>query len=330
MRVKELWVLSLVLVVCLGGFMVPKAHAQGEPLNVWLFEEGIGVVAECWPEIDNYGDLMLGAGWSTDTPTGWSTSCLSLDGVDDYVWTPLVCLDPADSPAEGWRSVSVEAWIKIDAFAASTTQMIVEDDWINAFSLHIATNASLESSLWGFVTRFPVSADTPILPGVWYHIALTCDRYGPAPNLRIYVNGELDGTGVAGGPAFGDAYPVHIGASAWNQLHTVNGLIDDVMVRRGALSGARIRHNYENGLMAPVVPEDVPIDSLNLGAEIEWTSEYGYKYQVEWSPDDATWEERGPVMFGTGDVMRWEDTTTTSFHEPGQSYYRVLQLTNYY
>ena len=329
MRIKELLILSLLVVIYVA--VVQTAYADGTSPNIWLFEEGSGSSEPCVPNYVNTATLQNGAGWSSDTPRAYSNYSLDLDGTNDYVSTPLYCRDDAET--EGWRTISVEAWVKPDSVDTGYS-FIVNADWLQAFSLNL-----YGSTIEAFVVGFNVTAPDTIVIGEWTHLAMTYDRYAQGQNLKLYINGNLAAAKRAEGPALNWDWYVYIGMTNYNltgdplapnYAWNFDGKIDDVVVTRDVISGARIKFDYENGPLAVFTPEGALVDTINLGAAIEWDSEYGFQYQVEWSPDEATWEARSSVFYGTGGTMKWNDTTTTSFHQPGQGYYRVMQLNNYF
>lgn len=340
MRVRELWVLSLVVVVCLGGFMIPAAYADDLPENTWLFEEGVGIYTECLPDNLNEAELDGTAGWSSSTPRAHSNWCVTLNGIDGYVWTPLFTND--------WPQISVEAWIYVNEFLTEVKtippgstatygysyidqQVIVGNDSCDGYSANAGFEFYVEGDKLGVsLTRSQaVWADTTLDTGTWTHVAFTFDRYVDGNNVFFYINGQRAGEGDIRHPLM-MTHLVTIGRSPTEPREYLNGRIDEVLVYNSVRSEGRIKLDYENGPLAAYTPESAPVAALNRGAAVEWASVEDYHYQVEWSPDNATWEARSPVIYGTGDTMEWADDTTTSFHQPGQSYYRVMQLTDYY
>jgi len=74
----------------------------------WHFSEGAGTRAADSSGNSNDGTLLYGPAWKSGSGCTFG-SCLSFDGVNDYVSLPSI------SPA----SLTVSAWVKADAYAAA-------------------------------------------------------------------------------------------------------------------------------------------------------------------------------------------------------------------
>ncbi len=112
-------------------------------------------------------------------------NALSFDGVDDIVIVPSSSggdLNPIDS-------LTLECWVYLNEATSATHRphllskigsfaLIIEDNGLPRFFVHDGTD-------WKFS-----AGTTSIEANKWYHIAGTFD----ANNIRIYVNGQLDGT----------------------------------------------------------------------------------------------------------------------------------------
>ncbi|MEA1865030.1 MAG: LamG domain-containing protein, partial [Euryarchaeota archaeon] len=80
----------------------------------------------------------------------------------------------------------------------------------------------------------------------WYHVAGT---YNGA-EMRIYVNGEPNGTMSKSGTIAEYPTDVHIGAGIYSNAQTehLDGTIDEVRILNIALSVEDIKADYETGL----------------------------------------------------------------------------------
>ena len=322
MRVTKVLILPFLAIMCL--VMVQTAYAADRPLNIWLFEEGSGTSAQCLPDNINQGQLMGGAAWSAGTPLAGSNWSVSLDGINDYVSTPLST--PTNDDA--WRQLSAGAWIYIDQIENSTTtQVIASNGWVKGFDWYLYGN-----QLGVNITGLTFFADTTIDVNTWTHVAFTSDKDQMGDNIRMYINGEPAGQGrrLIASIRSNLGAILYLGRSLQSGGGYLDGKIDEVKIYHGVFTPVQIKFDYESGLAATYDPKSVPASTRNPGATVEWNSEWGYKYQVEWSPDNTNWSPRSEVLVGTGETMEWCDTTVRKFNQPGQNYYRVMQLTDIY
>ena len=234
MRMNKLLILSLMAIMCLAGFMVPAAYGEDRDVSIWLFDEGTGSTAACLPDNVNQAELRDGASWSSATPDAYSSSCVTLDGINDWVFTPAY--------TSSWRQVSVEAWVYVNAF--DTEQTIVANDpadgtspWAG-FELYVDGNKlalyiQAEQVLW---------ADTTLETQTWTHVAFTYDHDGYGINTNIYVNGQLGGSRVCRGTILWTNL-VSIGRSPTGPREFLNGKIDEVKLYHGVLSHGQIKKN---------------------------------------------------------------------------------------
>ena len=89
-------------------------------------------------------------------------------------------------------------------------------------------------------------ATTPVNDGQWHHIAAVYDTSDILKEVKIYVDGVLEGTDAyAGGsiPSYG--YYFLIGAG-YNYTERYKGLMDEVRISDTALSAAQIAEDSVN------------------------------------------------------------------------------------
>ena len=320
MKSFKLIITSMVLLaVSLAG-----AQAYGaDTAATFLMEEGAGIITYSLPGNYYFGDLVGGVAWDASTPNPSSNWCLDFDGVNGHVWTDLI--------TESWSDITVEAWVYFNFLdpvtPGNSNYAIADSDWIDGFFLHT----------WGddiglFLGKTPLYANDSFETGTWYHVAFTWDGSGPGNNLKLYINGQLKnqrrGYHVKGSLQGADAsnYEVYFGATAWTQTLAMDGKIDDVKIVNEVLSPGQIAFDYQSGLLATYSPEGIVTASANLGAVVEWTSQFGATYQIEWSPDNSNWVVRDSAVIGNGDTMRWNDSDAGAFHQTGSSYYKVTKI----
>jgi hypothetical protein len=196
-----------------------------------------------------------GGATGTDTKGGgvyYGGTCLSFDGVDDYVEIPD---DPSLHLPNG---LTVAAWINVNVGNnhAAVCWKGEKIGWGANFSWRIATTNDT-SLTWGRCTEGAENhfATADVIPGTgqWIHVAMTCMAPGSPTNQRAYVNGEdiTDVTGqtdnLAAEPPFlvFDGSPVEIGVGravggTVGDDAYFDGMIDDVVVYNRGLSSGEI------------------------------------------------------------------------------------------
>jgi len=171
--------------------------------------------------------------WSPETNlTGTATSSFSntksieLDGVDDYV----DCGNPTSLQITG--DLTISAWIKTTN--TSTNGMIVGKDGVSTGTRsYQIQHASTGEARFVIITSGGVNligSTTLVNDGNWHHVMGVND----GTDLKIYVDGTLEGTNVGGGGTIlnGTSY-FAIGrreANAPQNILWFNGKIDEVAV----------------------------------------------------------------------------------------------------
>jgi hypothetical protein len=159
----------------------------------------------------------------------------------------------AFAPGRVDRAFSLDgstAWVEVpDAAPLRVTSALTIDAWINP----TATGGRVVDKItagggdgylldtWGGVIRFlfdgqTLSGATPIPTGVWSHVAGVYD----GAEMRVYLNGTLDGTRATSAAIPTNALPLRIGAAS-NGGSLFSGLIDEVEVFDRGLSQAEIQ-----------------------------------------------------------------------------------------
>jgi hypothetical protein len=106
----------------------------------------------------------------------------------------------------------------------------------NKFGLSIMSADSFSGT-----STFVTSSITPVV-GQWYHVVGV--RNKAAGNIKLYVNGVLQGT-AAYTAAWNATGPLVIGRGKWGgNVDWVNGAIDDVTTYATALSDAEVAQLY--------------------------------------------------------------------------------------
>ncbi|MFJ8581278.1 LamG-like jellyroll fold domain-containing protein [Micromonospora sp. NPDC093277] len=198
---------------------VDKAGNRSEVATVVFYAtEPSGPVAD-WP-LDDTGDrtvaediagghhatLAGGASW-TEGVTG---GALNLDGATGYATT-------TDLVPDTTRSFSVSAWVRLDRTTKNGAAISQPGSRGAAFLLYYSAtyqrwefkrmNADSDSA-----TTIQAASTTTPVAGEWYHLIGVYDA--PAQQLRLYVNGVLEGTTSYTTP-WNSSGPIQLGRSKW-------------------------------------------------------------------------------------------------------------------
>jgi hypothetical protein len=158
----------------------------------------------------------------------------------------------SDSPTlSPTAAISVEAWLRPDAVpTASGSGWNLVTKW-NTELLYIQGGAipKLAFALYNPATSsyLPVVASaTTVVPGTTYHLVGTYD----GSNLRIYVNGVLEGTTARSGLVNDSASGGTIAPGGWGTRPSprFDGRIDEVAIYSTALNATRIQTHYSEGI----------------------------------------------------------------------------------
>ncbi|KAA2215664.1 LamG-like jellyroll fold domain-containing protein [Chryseobacterium sediminis] len=183
---------------------------------------------------------------------------LNFDGNDDLV-------SVVNSPVSGSTSRTVEAWIKTikNSDPTGLGQSVIVD-WGTAstggrFTLNTFTGNTLRLEVQGS----GINGTTALNDGNWHHVAVTYQN-GANPNTKLYVDGNLDGSGnltTSVNTATGGTF--RIGERVDN-VNLFRGSIDDVRVWNVVKSQAQIQQDMSKEFCA-VQPGLVAYYKFNEG-----------------------------------------------------------------
>ncbi len=217
--------------------LVTISGPEDSALITWLpFNEGRGSIAADASGSGNTGALrnMSAEAWVPEQ----SGTALAFDGVDDFVETKNTT----------GQDFTLACWINTtQAFpqAGNTyegTGILWSDVGGPAADFVLgATQSSVGVNRLSFFTgggvNISINGEAAINTGDWVHIAAT--RSGTTGEMKIYVNGVLDGTGPTGGGVLNDNPIIHVGGNTLDGRY-FNGRIDDVRIYSRALTGSEV------------------------------------------------------------------------------------------
>jgi hypothetical protein len=168
----------------------------------------------------------------------------SFDGSDNHMYfSDSASLSPTSA-------ISVEAWVGPDVVpTASGSAWQLISKW-NTALLYLQGGASpkFAFSLYDSGTSSygpTVVGTTTVAPGTTYHVVGTYD----GANLRIYVNGALNGTFARPGTVNDSSFGGALAASGWGTLPSpaFDGRLDEVAIYGSALTATRVQAHYTKG-----------------------------------------------------------------------------------
>jgi RHS repeat-associated protein len=244
----------------------------------WKMNEGSGNVVYSFGRSDGTGGIS-GAQWTT---AGKEGSCLSFDGVDDYVGINY----PGGAP---YNNFSMEAWVKASQKHEIDTENNYDTggvsgqkylfgadhggDYNAGVGVSLGTNGiSVYEHGSGYMPALAVYSGK--VGTEWAHIVVTVSNQVP----RIYLNGTLVRTGMKSARVYSVA-PTKMGSGSYGAFQ---GLVDGAVVYNRALSEGEIVSRYK-GLRedAGNYPSyNYTYDSLGqlIGVSGDTTASYTYDF----------------------------------------------------
>ena len=145
---------------------------------------------------------------------------------------------PKSPKLESAESVTLMAWVNFNSVAGR------QDIVSYADSYAIMMDGAL---LRGFIFQgaWPMAVGaTTVKPNEWYFVAMTYD----SQDIKIYVNGELDGSAAAPGKIVYQAAPFWLGGAPADpgQAWWFNGILDEVEIWNRAMTEDEIMTAYRS------------------------------------------------------------------------------------
>jgi hypothetical protein len=250
---RLIYLISFVLLLSIAHTGTAKAELVGW----WRFDEGFGTVANDSSGYGNDGTFSGDPQWTV----GMLGGALEFDGTDDYIEVP------DNESLQLWERFTLAAWIY--QTESSSSRIIDKIGAGTANGPHLDTHpGTVLRSCSG--TCISTSAEYTLEQ--WHHAAVTFD----AGEVKLYIDGSLEGQGSAPSPLAGNSLSLRIGADS-DGRSLFFGIIDDARVYNRALTEAEILAAMEGGEGYPYALGPVPKDGTLL--ENTWVS-------ISWSPGD--------------------------------------------
>ncbi len=250
---------GLAVVLALYAVLGPvQAWASKEPVAAYSFDENEGSTAE--DSAHSHDATLHGAIWTKEGKYG---SALSFDGEDDYLSVP-------DSGELDLASgLTLEAWIR-PSEASIWSSIIAKEDSSEAMPFGYALYGEGEEETPAFYfaesnsVEAHVDGKSRLRLEDWSHLVVTSD----GEESRVYLDGELDETGVATTVKMTNGDLV-IGGS--EVLGHFSGVIDEVRLYSESLTAREIEEDRDT----PIDPAggSSPITVLAEGDLVEGGSE---------------------------------------------------------
>lgn len=211
-RVCARLVAGALVVLCALAVRSDRVSTQANLVAAWPFNEGTGSTSDDRSPNDHVATLN-GATWAT----GKYGAGLIFDGGDDLVGV-------ADAPALDLTSAfTIEAWIYPDVSTAVRPIVHKAAASGDAYALSLTTQSKARAEVTIGGTTYGVTGNTFLTDLAWTHLAAT---YNGA-QLKIWVNGDLDGSATVSGSIAATTGTLSIGGDAVANTW-FDGAIDEV------------------------------------------------------------------------------------------------------
>jgi len=216
MSKKLIYLVSFVLVLSGSG------NASAELVGHWKLDGNLDDSADSANGTFTGGIPSYGAGMVNQG--------LVFDGADDYLELP--------SPTNP-TTYTIAAWVKparTDAtnIIARTSSSGPTTHW--SHQLRINSSGVFEHYTWDGSARI-VTGTTAIEADTWYFVVSIATNNG---DVRLYVNGQEEGTATTVGTLWGSGDRYHVGSNSGNAMGWLEGMVDDIRVYDHILSEVEI------------------------------------------------------------------------------------------
>jgi hypothetical protein len=245
-------VIAVPAVLALNGSPVYSGCLQTNTGVFYGFQEGPQPLRECrtGDQVVSLTGGELVAEFATlagEVAQLRNVAALSLDGNDDYAWTP----DPnGANNLDGFSGLTIAAWINPDTLSMPQGSRIIVSKYHSASPINSISYWLLQrgDEVEVFVARQRVvdedrltSAGVDLVAGEWVHVAGTWD----GASLKLFVNGFEVASQVTSVAEMDDsAVQVNIGSAeafaSGSRSAFFSGALDEVYIFDGALTQGEI------------------------------------------------------------------------------------------
>jgi hypothetical protein len=243
---------------CLVTFvsvLIMTGHVSAELVGHWRLDDGSGTIAADSSGYGNDGTLRGDPQWVIGKING----ALEFDGTDDYV-------EVADNESlHLWERFTLAAWIY--QVESRSSRIIDKIGAGTANGPHLDTHPGTKLRCCSGTC---ISTTTDHTLDEWHHVAVTFDQ----GDVKLYVDGSVEGEGSVPSPLAGNDLPLRIGADSDGQS-LFHGLIDDVRVYNQALTETEILAAMEGSKAYPYAFGPDPKDGAlhkNTWVTLGWRS----------------------------------------------------------
>jgi len=202
-------------------------------VGYWNLDQGSGSIANDSSGYNNHGTIY-GASWTSGKVNGG----LNFDGFNDYVnCGNNATLDPT-------KEATIAAWVNFKKLPSTAGHiMAVAGRSYNGADLDMQAEPDNKFKFYiGSGAPNVAISNTVAQADKWYHVVGT---YQANSNIKIYVNGTLDGTTSIGIARVHNPGTFCFGASSYWGGRFFNGTIDEVKIYNRALSAEEVKAEYE-------------------------------------------------------------------------------------
>ncbi len=235
--------------------LIMTGHVSAELVGHWRLDDGSGTIAADSSGYGNDGTLRGDPQWVIGKING----ALEFDGTDDYV-------EVADNESlHLWERFTLAAWIY--QVESRSSRIIDKIGAGTANGPHLDTHPGTKLRCCSGTC---ISTTTDHTLDEWHHVAVTFDQ----GDVKLYVDGSVEGEGSVPSPLAGNDLPLRIGADSDGQS-LFHGLIDDVRVYNQALTETEILAAMEGSKAYPYAFGPDPKDGAlhkNTWVTLGWRS----------------------------------------------------------
>ncbi len=179
---------------------------------------------------DDSGAITTSSAVTVNVLESSAQHSLSLNGTSSYVSVPNSSSINISGP------ITVEAWIKLNSVTGNYQDILCRETWGQAgtgggYEFAITSTGKVRLDLYQSHNQYTTAIGaTTVTANAWHHVAGVFD----GNQIRVYLNGVLDGSlSTTNGPASGTS-PLNIGKSTYTGYY-FGGLIDEVRISAAAL-----------------------------------------------------------------------------------------------